>query len=132
MAEITKAANATISSVNVPASMKLSGKIAGENIGDCDACRVHTDGKIYRSNGAANDANAVVDGFSMKRAKAGQPVTLIDHPVNFRYATGLTPGKSLFLSGTVPGGLADAASTGGLKVIARTIDPTRIRIKPQI
>jgi hypothetical protein len=89
-------------------------------------------GKWMLSSGAAADANAVVDGFAMKKAKSGMPITIIDHPVNFNYAAGMTPGASLFLSGTVPGGLADAASTGGTKVIARVIAATRIRTKPQI
>jgi hypothetical protein len=48
--------------------------------------------------------------------------------VNFRYGAGLTPGATLYLSGTVAGGLADAASTGGTAPIGFVIDATRIRV----
>jgi hypothetical protein len=47
--------------------------------------------------------------------------------VHFRYGAGLTPGASYFLSGTVAGGIADAATTGGTAPCAFAIDATRIR-----
>ena len=40
----------------------------------------------------------------------------------------LTPGATLYLSGTTAGGLADAASTGGTGVIGFVVDATRVRL----
>jgi hypothetical protein len=127
MAEITKG-TASLASQTPPQHTRLSGLVAGEDLADCDACYIKNDGKVWRSTGAAANAAAKVRGFTFIRAKAGEAVTLV-WDVNFRYGSGLTPGADLFLSGTVAGGLADAASTGGTAPIGYVIDAGRIAVR---
>src|SRR5690349_17760118 len=129
MAEIAKYGIPSLSTPLPARENHLSGGICGENIAAGDACRIGTDGKIYRSNGAANNASAVVDGFAATKAQAGDAVTLFWF-VNFGYGNGMTPGTFLYLSGTVLGGLADAPSTGGINPVARVLpDGQRIWTK---
>lgn len=137
MAEITKS-TVTRNAVAVPTASLASltpgqdktivGLNAGEVITAMDACYVKSDGKVWLATGAALTAPARVRGFAMGGASLNEPVTLI-HSVNVgAYAAAMTPGTDLYLSGTVPGGLADAASTGGLSPIAFAISATKIRL----
>lgn len=130
MAEIAKTGVPSYSSVAPPQSDTIVGLLAGEDIAAGDACRINAaDGRVYRASGAAANANARVSGFAFVPASAGDAVTLVTNG-NFRYAAALTIGALYFLSGTVAGGLADAASTGGTKAIAYAIDATRVRLLP--
>jgi hypothetical protein len=137
VAEITKA-TVTRNTVAVPTASLASlvpgqdktivGLVAGEAINIMDACYIKSDGKVWLATGAAATAPARVRGFAMGGAAINEPVTLI-HGVNVgSYAAAMTPGADLYLSGTVPGGLADAASTGGLSPIAFAISATKIRL----
>lgn len=120
MAEIAKAGVPSLATVTPAHEHQLVG-IAGEDLGAGDACFIKTsDTKIYRSSGAAANANAVVDGYPPVPFKAGQSVTLYKNVV-FGYGSGLAAGTFLYLSGTVAGGLADAASTGGTTPIGRVL-----------
>jgi hypothetical protein len=129
MAEISKSGTPSLSSVLPNASAnKLTGLLAGEDIAAGDACYIKAaDGKVWRSTGAAANAAAKVRGWAGIAAKSGEAVTLV-FEVNMRYGAALTPGADYFLSGTVAGGIADAASTGGTAPIAYAIDATRIRV----
>jgi len=130
MAEIAKNGGPTVSSVVPPQSDMITGLLAGESIAAGDACRINAaDGLVYRASGAAANANARVSGFAAVAAALNDPVTLLTNG-NFAYGSGLTIGAMYFLSGTVVGGLADAASTGGTKAIAYSLDGYRIRILP--
>jgi len=130
MAELSKSGTPSYCSVTPPQSSTIAGLIAGEAIGAGDACYIKAaDGKVWLATGAANDALADVAGFAFIQAYAGDAVTLVTDG-NFRYGAAMTVSAKYFLSGTVPGGLADAASTGGLAPIAVAIDATRIRIVP--
>ncbi|GCE49192.1 hypothetical protein EI42_06005 [Thermosporothrix hazakensis] len=128
MAAITKSGTPSLSSATPPPNNRLSGLYAGEVIAAGDACVIKNDGKIYRASGAANDGNAVVDGFAATSAAPGESLSLY-WGVNFNYGKNLTPGTSLYLSGTVPGGLDTAPSTGGTTVIGRVVDSTRIYVQ---
>lgn len=129
MAEIAKAQPVSLSSLVPQQGDTINGLKAGENIAGGDACRINAaDGLVYRASGAAANANAQVAGFALTDASSGDAVTLLTHG-NFKYGSGLTPGARYFLSGTVAGGLADAASTGGTSPIAFALDTTRIRIR---
>lgn len=125
MAEVTKVGNPSLASLLLPANHKHTGLYAGEALAAGDACYIKNDGKVWRSTGAAANAAAVVDGYAGMPAGAGEACTLI-FGCTIQYGSGLTPGASLFLSGTVVGGLADAASTGGTVVIGRVVDATRV------
>jgi len=112
-----------------PANCKLTGKIAGEEIGPGDACYIKTsDGKIYRSTGAANNAAARVRGFAALGCKAGEALTLYFY-VTYRYGASLPLGEDLFLSATVPGGLATTAPFAGALPVAFVVDDTRIYVR---
>lgn len=130
MAELSKSGTPTYSSVVPPQSSTIVGLLAGEDIGEADACYIKAaDGLVYKATGAANNAAAKVAGFSFTAAYTGDPVTLVCDG-NIRYGAALTPATPYYLSGTVAGGLADATSTGGTKAIAYAIGTTRIRILP--
>ena len=130
MAEITKRTPTapSMSSVLVPPNCRLTGLKAGEALGALDACRIGTDGLVYRASGAAANANAKVRGWASQATPVGEAVTLL-HNVNVGYGAGLTPGADYYLSGTVLGGIADTPSTGGTQPIAFAFDQTRIFIK---
>lgn len=129
MAAIAKNGKPSYASLLVPANDKITGLHVGEDIAAGDACVIKSDGLIWRATGAADDANARVDGFASRDALVAQddPLTLIDNSV-WGYGSGLTPGKKLYLSGTTPGGLVDAASTGGKAPIGVVIDSARVKL----
>jgi hypothetical protein len=130
MSAVTKAGTPSLSSLLPPANNKISGLLAGEAIAAGDACYIKSDGKVWRSTGAAANAAADVDGFAAAAAASGQPVTLVyDCAIN--YGSGLTPGAKYYLSGTTAGGLDTATSTGGTVAIARALDATRILVRRQ-
>ena len=126
MADIAKAGNTSLASILLPANHKHTGLYAGEALAAGDLGYIKSDGKVWRSTGAAANAAAVVDGMVAMPAAVGEACTLI-FGCTVQYGSGLTPGAGYFLSATA-GALADAASTGGTVVIARAIDATRIYI----
>lgn len=127
MAEIAKSGTPSLSTALPGPENTIGGLLAGEAIAAGDACYIKNDGKVWRATGAAANAAARVRGFAAREASSGEAVTLL-RDVTFRYGAGLTPGADVFLSGTVDGGLADAASTGGTDAIGFVVDATRIRL----
>lgn len=103
--------------------------IAGAALDPVSPCYIKgADGKVYMSNGTAANEAAKFDGFTAKAYKLGQAVTLFGVGARFRYSAGtLVPGTDLFV-GTADGVLADAATTGGVRAIARAINSTDIRV----
>lgn len=131
MAEITKTGRPSLASTNVSPSCRLTGLVAGEPLDAGDACYIKaSDGRVYKASGATANAEATrVRGFAAVTVGIAMGITLLRN-VNIGYGSTLTPGVDYFLSGTVPGGLADAASTGGTKPIAFAFDKTRIHVCP--
>lgn len=132
MAEVTKTGTPSLSTPYPGPEHRLT-LTAGEAIAAGDACYIKSDGKAWLATGAAANAAAKVYGFALGVASAEAPVTLA-RAVNIAYGpkvsgTAVAEGTDLFLSGTVAGGLADAASTGGTAVIALVIDDVRIFAK---
>lgn len=128
MASVAKSGQPSVSTSVPPTNCQLSGLYAGEALAAGDACYIKTsDGKVYRSNGTAANAAAVVDGFTPSDVPIGEVVTLMWH-VNFRYGAGLSPGSFVYLD-TTAGGLSDAATTGGTVPIGRVVDATRIFVQ---
>lgn len=125
MAEITKAVQG-ISSILPPAANQHSNMKAGEDLADLDAVYIKSDGLLWKATGAAANAASLAIGVTMF-TKTGESAPVF-HGVTVKYGTGLTPGARLYVSGTVPGGLADAVSTGGTVPFAIVIDATRIYI----
>lgn len=106
----------------------LPGLYAGENLDGVAPCYIKpSDGRVYMSNGAANDAAAKVDGFTPEAYMAGEPVTLYGVGTRFGYGSGLTIGP-LYLGATA-GRLDTAATTGGLKPIAKVINGKDIVVR---
>ena len=108
----------------------FSGLLAGEALGAFDAVYIkQSDGKVYKSTGAAANAAAKVRGYAAGPTAIGEAVTIYKN-IRVRYATDLSAliGANVFLSGTVAGGLADAASTGGTAAIGFVVDKTRIHL----
>jgi hypothetical protein len=127
MADIAKSGTPSLSSVLPGQDKTISGLLAGEAIAAGDACYIKSDGKIWKSTGAAANAAAKVDGFAAQAASVGEAVTLV-FEVNFRYGAGMTPGARIYLSGATAGAIADAASTGGTAPVGFCIDATRVRV----
>jgi hypothetical protein len=132
MAEVTKTGVPSLSTPYPSPEHRLT-IIAGEAIAAGDACYIRNDGLAMKATGAAAAPAAKVFGFALGAADLNGPVT-IAHGVNIGYGpkvagTPVNEGTELFLSGTVAGGLADAASTGGTVPIAVVIDDSRIFAK---
>jgi hypothetical protein len=128
MALLTRATDASEDTSTALFGPQISGDLfAAQDLDAVAACRIGTDGKVYMSNGTANDANAQVDGFTPNKFRAGEAVTLFGPGVRFGYGTGLTPGANYYLAATA-GRLDTAATTGGLVKIARAVSATDIVI----
>jgi hypothetical protein len=127
MADVAKSGTPSLATTVPCPAHQIAGLLAGEAVAAGDACYIKSDGKVWRSTGAAANAAAQVDGFAAEAAASGEAVTLY-HDVNFRYGAGLTPGARYYLSGATAGALADAASTGGTGAIAFAVDATRVRV----
>lgn len=126
MAEISKSGTPSLASLTTQVE-SISGLFAGEALGPFDACYINADGKVYKASGAAANAAAKVRGFAAQAVGIGEAITLYTNP-RVRYGAALTPGIQLFLSGTVAGGLADAASTGGTGIVGFAVDATRVQL----
>lgn len=132
MAEVSKPSKrSTISSLMLPPNCRTSGLICGEDIAAMDACYVKSDGKVWRANGTAATAPARVRGFAAEAAFVAQndAVTLVQN-TEVGFANTLTIGADLYLSATVPGGLATVATTGGVNPIAYVKDANCLVLLP--
>ncbi len=129
MAEISKSGTPSLS-VTLPApNCQMSGLVAGEALGAFDACYVKNDGKVYKSNGTSANAAAQVDGWAAQAYASGDSDVTLYWDVRVRYGTGLTPGAKLYVSNSVAGGLADAATTGGSAHVAKVCaDGVRVEL----
>lgn len=128
MADLVKVAQASLDTSTGMYAGQIPDLIAGEALGAVVPCYIKAaDGKVYQSNGTAANEAAKFDGFTARAVSIGQAVTLFQAPARFRYGTGLTIGTDLYVSATA-GKLADAATTGGVRAIARVINATDIRV----
>jgi hypothetical protein len=130
MALITPITNITVETVSaahanqIPASIGLR---AGEPLLAAAPCRIAADGLVYMTDATAADALARVSGFTGKAYTIGEPVTLWGRGVLFEYATGMTPGATLFAAATA-GRLDDAATVGDAVGVAQVVTATHIRV----
>jgi hypothetical protein len=93
-----------------------------------DACTLHSDGRVYKADGAAADENARIYGWTAGPCPVGEAVTLYDRVTIGYAAGGLTPGTLFYLSGTTPGRLDTAPSAGGAVPCAVALDSTRVLV----
>jgi hypothetical protein len=74
----------------------------------------------------AEQTQSKVHGIAPINVKRGNPITLYDAAI-FGYSDGnLTPGQKLYLSGTVPGGLATTATLTGQRPVGFAMDTQRV------
>lgn len=121
------AAKPSLASILLPPHKKISGLIAGEDLDWLDPCYIKaSDGKVYRSTGAAVNAAAKVRGYAAMPAKAaqGDAVTLIRDFVA-GWASAVAPGTDLYVD-TTAGGLSTTATTGGTGPVGFVIDANRV------
>jgi len=128
----------SLMTLNPPTSCYVVPLVAGEPIKPGAACFINpTDGLVYNSFGGGATAYAVgplglaptgytdaslaqVDGFNVEQVfAAGEAVGLMADVVFNWCNVAQTAGKKLFVSGTVIGGLDDAASTNGTAYVAK-------------
>lgn len=126
MADIAKSGTPSLASTLPANEQQIPGLLAGEAIAQGDICYIASDGTVMRATGAAANAAANARGIAAMAAATGEAVTLFRN-VRFGYGAGLTPGANYYLSGATAGALADAASTGGTKVLGFAVDATRIQ-----
>lgn len=128
MAEITRG-TVSLATVEPGYEHQINGVLAGEALVKGDLVYLKaSDGRVWKASGAAANEAARARGMVLMSAVAGDGVS-VHRGMVVNYSTGLSAGVPLFLSGTVAGGLADAASTGGTTEIAYAIDATRVFIR---
>lgn len=127
MAAVAKSGLPSVATTVYCPAHEIPDLVAGEALAAGDACYIKSDGKAWKSTGAAANAAAKVDGYAPTAVAAGRHVTLLEG-LDWHYGSGLTPGTHYFLSGTTAGGLDTAASTGGTAPIAVAMNTTVIRL----
>ena len=128
MALLARATDPSVDASTAMFAEQISGLVAGEAIDALAACYIKaSDGKVYMSNGTANDAAAKFDGVAAQAAAIGQGVTLFGRGTRVRYGTGQTIAALYYVAATA-GRLDTAPTTGGLVAVAKAISATEIRI----
>lgn len=113
MAEITIVGKPTPATTLPPYNAQHAGHTAGEALSAGHVVYLKNDGKLWKASGAAANAAARVRGIVLADYPANAENVTLWNDIVVAYGSGLTPGADVYLSGTVAGGLADAASTGG-------------------
>jgi len=130
MAQITRdAVEFDLNSVRK--SSQISGLQAGEDgIKKGMPCRIDSNGEVVRANGTNADVNAQVDGFALRDADQGEPITLAGEGTRIRYSKSgsLTPPNTLFLA-AADGELDNTSTTGDSVGIARAITAEEIIVQ---
>lgn len=132
MAVVTKASKPSMDA-NQARQVATGELYAGEDLSAVAPCYIKaSDGKVYMSDGAANNEAAKFHGFTPKSYLQGEPVTLFGAGTRFKFGTGLTPGATLFIAAidvyTEGGNLDSAATTGDTKGTAFAVSATDIVI----
>jgi hypothetical protein len=127
VANIAKVGWPTSSSIGVDQDRSLGGLVAGEDIGPADCLYVGADGKVYRCDATAGAAGVKTRfrGNARQYARAGEAVTIARGQL-FPWGSGLTPGKDVFLSLTVVGGIDDAAAYTGAPAVGYCWDTQHV------
>ncbi len=125
MAAITKAATADVDMQLLLWGPQIADVIAGEELPICSPVYIATDGKVYRSSGAAANAAAAVHGFVARTARVNQAITVFKWVRILQATSGLVPGSAVYLGATA-GGLDTVATIGGTTPIGHAINATDI------
>lgn len=127
MALVTRSADASMDASTGMVAPQITGLRAGADLDVAAPCYIHTDGTVRMCNATADDALAVMAGFTPRAVKSGQPVTLFATGARFRYGTALTPGAVLYVGATA-GRLDDGPTVGDASGVAQVITATDIRV----
>jgi hypothetical protein len=117
MAELTRGTGISPATYQPPYNAQRASHIAGEALTAGDMVYLKSDGKVWKATGAAANAAALAIGMVLKDYPVGDEGVTVWKDITVNYGTGYTPGARLYVSGTVAGGLADAASTGGTTAV---------------
>ena len=130
MALVTKGSQLKIDAASAQFAPQLSGDLyAGEALDALAPCYIKaSDGKVYMSNGTAANEAAKCDGITPKAYVAGAAVTLYGPGTKAEYATGMTPGATLYIGATA-GRLDTTATTGDATGVARAITARYIQFR---
>jgi hypothetical protein len=127
MAEVDKSGVPSLSTLEPGWEHVLPARAAGEDLEGGDAVYLKSDGKYWLADTSDTVKDQVVGYVQEDEVKAGNPVSPY-FDIDMHYGDGLTPGARVYLSGSVAGGLADAA-TGGRPAIGFVHgDGARIRL----
>lgn len=130
MATVTKSASPSLDA-NQAHQVGAGNLYAGEDLDAVSPCYIKaSDGKVYMSNGAANNEAAKFHGFTARQTNQNEPVTLFGAGTRFKYSTGMTPGATLYIAAvdayTEAGNLQTTTSTGDTKGTAFAVNATDI------
>lgn len=130
---IVKSAAASMDASTGMVAAQVSGKTLGEDVASaCTPLEMKSDGLLYKASAAAADSHARVVGWSTRKGKTGQPMTVYGIGAVMKYADEtLTPGALCFL-GETAGALSSIATTGDAVGIAQAIDASNIRVTKNI
>ena len=138
MTIVTRATNPSLDANQ--ANQVATGELyAGEDLDAVAPCYIkNSDGKVYMSDGAADNEAAKFHGFTARATLEGEPVTLFGAGSRFKFGVGMTPGTTLYLYASDnydgPGNLGDATSTGDSTGTAFAVSATDIvvcRVDPK-
>jgi hypothetical protein len=98
MAVIIKSASPSMDA-NQAHQVAAGNLYAGEDLDAVAPCYIKgSDGKVYMSQGDASNEAAKFHGFTARQTELGEPVTLFGAGTRFKYASGLTPGATLYIA----------------------------------
>jgi hypothetical protein len=125
MALITKSSNCGWDGNMLQKGIVISGLIAGEDLGKCDPVYIKSDGLAYKTiTSASANGKACYAGFAFSAAKTGEVCDIVRN-VAGSFASGMTPGALLFVSGSAAV-LSDAAVISGDDPVAMVITASEI------
>lgn len=137
MAVIIKSASPSMDA-NQAHQVAAGNLFAGEDLDAVAPCYIKaSDGKVYMSDGAADAEAAKFHGFTARQTDLSEPVTLFGQGTRFKYATGMTPGATLYIATADydgAGHLDTATTTGDTKGTAFAVSATDIvvcRVDPK-
>lgn len=99
--------------------------LAGEALFKGAIVYVASDNTVMLANGTAANAAAKAKGIVARDVAVGEPVTFFGAGTRMKYASGMTPGATLYVGATA-GRLDTAATTGDATGVAYVVTPTDI------
>jgi hypothetical protein len=130
---VTRAADASFDASTGMVAPQVSQRILGADVaGALIPLRMASDGMLYPASAAAANANARIFGWSTRKGRAGEPMSVYGLGAVGRYSDeGLTPGAIYYL-GETAGASSSIATTGDAVGCLQAIDAANVRITRNI